>query len=542
MPLLFVKDLSVCFQNSKQDKIIAVKNVTFSLEKGQTTALVGESGSGKSVSALSLLGLLPYPQASHPSGDITFKDIPLMSQGRLSDEKILRGVRGHYVGMVFQEPMTALNPLHTIEKQLTETMLLHLGLTAKQSRQRALDLLKLVNFQEAQDRLNAYPHQLSGGQRQRVMIAMAIACEPELLIADEPTTALDVTVQSSVLTLIKDLQKRLNMGLILISHDLNIVRKMANEVLVMRQGEVVEKSNVRDLFETPKHAYTRHLLASEPKGHPEPVFSKSPTILTLQNNCVEFVLQKGFLIPKKTLQAVKDVSFSLKKGETLGIVGESGSGKSTLVYSLLKLLEGNGKSKGEVFFHENALHTFTQKQFRPLRPQLQIVFQDPFGSLNPRFSISEIIAEGLTVHHPNLSSKEVDKKVATIIDEVGLDPESRHRYPHEFSGGQRQRVAIARALILQPEIVFLDEPTSALDRSIQGEVIELLRNLQKRYQLSYVFISHDLKVIRAMSHRVIVMKDGSIVEQGDTETLFNNPSHPYTKKLLEAAVNIIGDT
>jgi microcin C transport system ATP-binding protein len=529
MTLLTVKDLSVRFSPHGAATVDVVRHVSFSLEQGKTLALVGESGSGKSVSALSIMGLLPYPMASHPSGSIQFEGQELLNRG----EDFLRQYRGNQIGMIFQEPMTALNPLHTIEQQIAESLIIHKKLTIKQARSRVIELLNLVGFPDGKDRLNAYPHQLSGGQRQRVMIAMALACEPKLLIADEPTTALDVTIQAGIIQLIQSLQTQFNMGLLLISHDLNMVAKIADSIAVMKQGEIVEKGTTQQILHTPQHSYTQALIAAEPSGSPLTV-PQEEIVIQAQNIEVGFKRSAAWFWQKPTLfKAVNDVSLTLKRGETLGIVGESGSGKSTLVYSLLRLLPSTGK----IVFCGQAIESLTMKQMRPLRKQLQIIFQDPFSSLNPRLSISQIIAEGLEVHS-QLSPSEIEHEVISILKEVGLSEDVRHRYPHEFSGGQRQRIAIARALILRPEVLVLDEPTSALDRSIQADVINLLRSLQKKYNLSYLFISHDLKVIKAISHRIMVMKNGKVVEQGPTDQIVAQPQSPYAKKLMDAAFGL----
>ena len=533
MTLLKVENLSVHFHRRDQPPTEAVKSVSFSLKQGETLALVGESGSGKSVSALSILGLLPYPMASHPTGSILFEGQELLN----APEADLRKVRGHDIGMIFQEPMTALNPLHSLEKQIAEPLLIHKGMTKIQAKDRVIELLHLVGFADGVNRLQAYPHQLSGGQRQRVMIAMALACEPKLLIADEPTTALDVTIQAGILDLIRRLQEQFKMGLLLISHDLGMVAKMAKTVAVMREGEVVEQGRTSLVLKKPKHPYTQHLLACEPKGHPAPVPKSRSPILTTTDIEVTFKGQKKSWIARGSadVKAVDGISFSVVSGETVGIVGESGSGKSTLAYAVLRLV----KCKGEIDFCGTQLQGLSRGAIRHLRPQMQIIFQDPFSSLNPRLSVGQIVAEGLEIHHKNLGRKAIDEQVQTILQEVGLSPEARHRYPHEFSGGQRQRIAIARALILKPKLLILDEPTSALDRSIQAEVIELLRDLQKRYQLAYLFISHDLKVVRAMSHRIIVMQDGRIVEEGETEKIFTTPKQIYTKTLIHASFDIL---
>lgn len=511
MTLLTVSNLSVQFRINLQEPFDALKSVSFSLDKGDTLALVGESGSGKTITALSILKLLPYPLAHHPSGSILFEGQELLS----ADEKKLRQIRGNRIAMIFQEPMTALNPLHTIEQQIQEVLFLHKNLSKEAARNRVIELLQLVGFRDGITRLNAYPHQLSGGQRQRVMIAMALACEPALLIADEPTTALDVTIQAEILKLIKELQQRFGMALLLISHDLGMVTKMASRIAVMRHGEVVEQGKTTEILKNPQHNYTQHLLASEPYGHPAPIQPQAPITLACKDISVSFQSQSW--LQKKTPQvcAVNNVSLSVKQGETLGIVGESGSGKSTLAYAILRLLP----CKGEMSFESHLLHQLKHHELRPLRQKMQIIFQDPFSSLNPRLSVGQIIAEGLQVHTSYLSPEERQKRVTTILQEVDLDPGLYHRYPHEFSGGQRQRIAIARALVLNPHLLILDEPTSALDRSVQAEVIELLRQLQEKHHITYLFISHDLKVVRAMSHRVIVMQQGQVVETGLTEDI-----------------------
>jgi len=533
MTLLQVNQLSVHFHSPNQAPVEAVDHVSFSLNHGETLALVGESGSGKSVSALSILGLLPYPMASHPSGSILFEGQELLN----APEATLRKVRGHDIGMIFQEPMTALNPLHTLEKQIAEPLLIHKGMTKAQAKGRVIELLHLVGFGDGAKRLDAYPHQLSGGQRQRIMIAMALACEPKLLIADEPTTALDVTIQTGILELISGLQKQFQMGLLLISHDLGMVAKMAKTIAVMREGKVVEKGSTATVLRKPKHPYTKHLIESEPKGHPEPISKSASPIMTINDLYVTFKGQKKSWISRGSsdVRAVEGVSFSLVEGETVGIVGESGSGKSTLAYAVLRLVD----SKGQINFSGTELEGLPRWAVRPFRPQMQIIFQDPFSSLNPRLSVGQIVAEGLEIHQKHLSKGDIDKQVRHILQEVGLPADSRNRYPHEFSGGQRQRIAIARALILKPKLLILDEPTSALDRSIQAEIIDLLRDLQKRYKLAYLFISHDLKVVRTMSHRIIVMKEGRIVEEGVAEKLITQPKNSYTKTLMHASFDIL---
>jgi len=531
--LLQVQNLSTHFHRPNQPSTEAVKEVSFSLNQGETLALVGESGSGKSVSALSILGLLPYPMAFHPTGSILFQGKELLNAPEVS----LRQIRGHDIGMIFQEPMTALNPLHTIEKQIAESLLVHKGMSKTQARNRVIELLHLVGFPDGINRLQAYPHQLSGGQRQRVMIAMALACEPKLLIADEPTTALDVTIQASILDLINRLQQQFQMGLLLISHDLGMVAKMAQTIVVMQNGEVVEYGPTEKVLQQPCHPYTKHLIKAEPSGHPSPIPLPQKPVLKTEDLYVTFKGRKKswFTGGISDIKAVDGVSFDLRAGETIGIVGESGSGKSTLAYAILRLVE----SQGHIYFNGVNLQGLSRRSLRPLRQQMQIIFQDPFSSLNPRLSITQIIAEGLQVHQRHLSSQTIDENVQKILEEVGLPKEARYRYPHEFSGGQRQRLAIARALILKPKLLILDEPTSALDRSIQAEIIKLLRDLQTRYQLAYLFISHDLKVVRAMSHQIMVMKEGKIIEEDETEILFTNPQKPYTQSLIQASFGIL---
>lgn len=522
--LLEINDLSISFDGAER----AVDGLSLSISKGQTLALVGESGSGKSVSALSILRLLDERHASYPTGRIAFQGENMLSVS----QKRLRQIRGRKISMIFQEPMTSLNPLHTVEKQISETLALHLGLKEAKARARCIELLELVGIPAAEERLSSYPHQLSGGQKQRVMIAMALANEPDLLIADEPTTALDVTVQKQVLELLRELQHKLGMAILLITHDLSIVRRYADQVVVMERGKVVESSATEALFENPQHAYTRKLLDAEPPSSPSSVALQDQPLLEVSGLDVRFITKRSlFGKPKAWFQAVNNNSFSLNRGETLGIVGESGSGKTTIGHALLKLTA----STGSVRLAGKEIGQLTQKQFRPYRSQIQIVFQDPFGSLSPRMSIAEIVREGLEIHSP-ATPEEQDRRVIQALTDVGLDPDARHRYPHEFSGGQRQRIAIARALVLQPELIILDEPTSALDRTVQKQVIHLLRDLQEKYGLSYVFISHDLAVVRALSHKLLVLKSGKIVEYGDASDIFHQPRHEYTQELLSASL------
>ena len=527
--LLTVRNLGVEFRGANA-AVPAVKGVSFDIAKGETLALVGESGSGKSVTALSILQLLPYPMARHPTGSIRFQGTELMG----ADERTLRGVRGDRIAMIFQEPMTSLNPLHTIEQQVNETLFLHKGLDRAAARKRTLELLRLVGIPTPEKRLGAYPHELSGGQRQRVMIAMALANEPDLLIADEPTTALDVTIQAQILELLKDLQQRFGMALLLITHDLGVVRKMADRVCVMNKGEIVEQAAVADLFVRPKHPYTQKLLAAEPKGNPLTPPTDARAVMTASDIKVHFPIKKGLL--RRTVdyvRAVDGVSVDVREGHTVGVVGESGSGKTTLGLALLRL----HASQGAIRFDGKDIQGLSAGEVRPLRREMQVVFQDPYGSLSPRLSVGQIVGEGLKIHGMG-SARERDAMVAKVLEEVGLDPDSRHRYPHEFSGGQRQRIAIARALVLKPKFVVLDEPTSALDMSVQAQIVDLLRDLQARYNLAYLFISHDLRVVRALSSHVIVMKDGKVVEQGPVRQIFETPREEYTRALLAAAFNL----
>ncbi|WP_191488960.1 ABC transporter ATP-binding protein [Pseudomonas sp. FEN] len=523
--LIEVRDLAVEFVVGEQRQRV-VENVSFDIRRGETLALVGESGSGKSVTAHSILRLLPYPLAHHPSGTIQYSGQDLLTL----NEKTIRHIRGNRIAMIFQEPMTSLNPLHSIEKQINEVLGIHKGLTGKVATRRTLELLELVGIAEPHKRLKALPHELSGGQRQRVMIAMALANEPELLIADEPTTALDVTVQLKILELLKELQARLGMALLLISHDLNLVSRIAHRVCVMQRGRIVEQADCEALFRAPQHPYTCELLSAEPRG--EPALTKvGEPLLEVDDLKVWFPIKKGLL--RSTVDHVKAVDgihFSLPRGQTLGIVGESGSGKSTLGLAILRLIG----SQGDIRFEGQSLSCLSQQQVRPLRREMQVVFQDPFGSLSPRMCISQIVGEGLRIHKIG-NEQEQEAAIIAALKEVGLDPESRNRYPHEFSGGQRQRIAIARALVLKPALILLDEPTSALDRTVQRQVVELLRSLQIKYNLTYLFISHDLAVVKALSHQLMVVKHGKAVEQGDAREIFAAPQHPYTKQLLEAA-------
>lgn len=529
-PLLSVKNLSVNFQ-TPDGVFEAVKHVSFNLEKGKSLALVGESGSGKSVTAKSIMQLLSYPPASHPNGSIMFQGNELVG----APESFMRTVRGDKIGMIFQEPLSALNPLHNIEKQIGEILELHKGLTGKAKRARIIELMEKVGLANLTSRLNAYPHELSGGQRQRVMIAMALANDPDLLIADEPTTALDVTVQAQILELLRQLQDTMGMALLLISHDLHVVEKMVDDVCVMKHGEIVESAPVKTLFKSAKNEYTKKLLSAQPSGKVLKEDKNAEELLCATNMQVHFPLKKNFFGKAVSyVKAVDDISISVKRGQTLGVVGESGSGKSTLGFALLHLV----KSKGRVVFQGQDISNLSPRQFRPYRSDMQIVFQDPFGSLSPRMSIGQIIGEGLGIHNKDLSAQEKDDLIVEALKEVHLDPATRHRYPHEFSGGQRQRVSIARALILKPEFIVMDEPTSALDMSVQAEVVDLLRELQEKHTLTYMFISHDLRVVRALSHNIIVMKDGKVVEQGSTAAVFDNPQKDYTKNLMRAAIEL----
>jgi microcin C transport system ATP-binding protein len=528
--LLSIRDLSVSF-DTPDGEVAAVRHLSFDLDTGETVALVGESGSGKSVSALSIVQLLPYPPARHPSGSILFRGAEMVGAA----EPMLRRVRGNRIAMIFQEPMTSLNPLHTIEKQVNEVLFVHKGLGRAAAHARTLELLRLVGLPDAERRLGAYPHQLSGGERQRVMIAMALANEPDLLIADEPTTALDVTIQAQILALLRELKARFGMALLLITHDLTIVGKMADRVCVMTRGEIVEAGPTAEVFDHPRHDYTRRLLAAEPKGRPNPAPPDAPVVMAAKDVKVWFPIKSG-LFRRTTgwVKAVDGIDVTVREGHTVGVVGESGSGKTTLGLALLRLQT----SKGRVTFEGRDLQALSARELRPLRRQMQVVFQDPYGSLSPRLSIAQIIEEGLRVHRLGESPAARRAMIDEALMEVGLDPASRDRYPHEFSGGQRQRVAIARALVLRPRFIVLDEPTSALDMSVQAQIVDLLRELQARHTLAYLFISHDLRVVRALSDEVIVMRAGRVVEAGPTAEVFAEPREAYTKALLAAALDL----
>jgi microcin C transport system ATP-binding protein len=529
-PLLDVRDLSVAFTQGGRE-MLAVDQISFQIRRGECVALVGESGSGKSVSALSVLKLLPYPTASHPSGAIRFKGEELLG---LSENGI-RHVRGNDITIIFQEPMTSLNPLHTIEKQIGEILHLHKNIRGVEARARIVDLLTQVGIADPQTRLGAYPHQLSGGQRQRVMIAMALANEPDLLIADEPTTALDVTVQAQILKLLKSIQTRMGMSMLFITHDLGIVRRIADRVCVMSRGKIVEQGPVEQVFTQPEHPYTRALLAAEPKPDPAPAHPDAPVIVEADDVKVWFPIKRGLM--RKVvghIKAVDGVSIKIRQGETLGVVGESGSGKTTLGLALLRLIS----SQGPIVFLGRDIQGLKSKAMRPIRRDMQIVFQDPFGSLSPRMSISDIIAEGIGVHAPHLNEDEVDRKVVQALHDVGLDPNTRFRYPHEFSGGQRQRISIARAIVLEPRFVVLDEPTSALDMLFQAQMVDLLRDIQRKRDLTYLFISHDLRVVAALASHLVVMRHGKVVEEGLASELFANPKTDYTRALFAAAFRI----
>ena len=525
--VLDVRDLHVTF-NQDGEETRAVRGVSFTVCRGETVALVGESGSGKSVTALSTVSLLPA--SARVTGSATYEGDEMIG----ADRDKLRDVRGNDISFIFQEPMTSLNPLHTIERQIGESLALHQGLTGDKARARILELLNMVGIREPESRLRSYPHQLSGGQRQRVMIAMALANGPDLLIADEPTTALDVTIQAQILELLADLKQRENMSLLFITHDLGIVRKIADRVCVMKDGEIVESGPTERIFTAPEHPYTRKLLAAEPTGRPDPVPADTEPLARTEDLRVWFPIQRGFL--RRTvghIKAVNDATIDVRAGETLGIVGESGSGKTTLALAIMRLIS----SKGAIWYAGQNIQGWKSRELRRLRRDMQIVFQDPFGSLSPRMSVGQIVAEGLTVHEID-PSRDRRELVAEILTEVGLRPEMMDRYPHEFSGGQRQRIAIARAMILRPKLLVLDEPTSALDMTVQVQIVELLRRLQRKYKLAYLFISHDLRVVRALSHKVIVMRQGDIVEAGDAVTIFDAPETEYTRALMAAALNL----
>ncbi len=527
--LVDVRNLSVAFHGA--DGPHAVRNISFDIKPGETLALVGESGSGKTVSALSIIRLLPEGAAHHPTGEIFFKGENLLRRPASK----MREIRGDQISMIFQEPMTSLNPLHTIEQQVGEVLRVHRGMSGRAARMRVLDLLSKVGIDDPEGRLASYPHQLSGGQRQRVMIAMALANEPDLLIADEPTTALDVTIQAQILELLLQLKAEFGMAMLLITHDLGIVRKMAERVCVMNNGEIVERGDTDELFRNPKHAYTKHLLASEPRGRPSPVKPGAPVVLETDDLKVWFPIKRGVL--RRTvghIKAVDGLSLQVRQGETVGVVGESGSGKTTLGLALLRLVS----STGPIVYLGNRIEAYSARSMRPLRKQMQVVFQDPYGSLSPRMSIGQIIGEGLAIQNPNLKREERHARVARALKEVGLPADVQDRYPHEFSGGQRQRIAIARAMVLEPKFVVLDEPTSALDVSVQAQIVDLLRELQERHELAYLFISHDLRVVRALANKVIVMRGGKVVESGSADEIFNNPQTDYTKALLAAAFEL----
>ena len=532
-PFLKVEDLSVTFRVEDRE-IPAVRGVSFDIDRGETLALVGESGSGKSVTALSVLQLLPYPKASHPTGSIRVDGEETVGAA----EPVLRSIRGNRISMIFQEPMTSLNPLQTIERQINEILSVHRGMEAQAARARTLELLRLVGLQNAEQRLDAYPHQLSGGQRQRVMIAMALANEPELLIADEPTTALDVTVQAQVLALLRSLQERLGMAILLITHDLGIVEHMADRICVMSDGELVETGDTRSVFGSPRHAYTRMLISAEPGGRKSRPPPDAPEVVAGDGVKVHFPIKAGiFRRTVDHVRAVDGVSLAVRKRHTVGVVGESGSGKTTLGLALLRLI----KSGGAIRFDGQAIQGRGFKDLRPLRREMQIVFQDPFASLSPRLSAGQIVEEGLLVHGLGGTYEERRRIIGEALREVGLDPDIQDRYPHEFSGGQRQRIAIARAMVLKPRFVVLDEPTSALDRSVQAQIVDLLRDLQERHDLAYLFISHDLKVVRALADEIIVMRDGKVVEQGPADRVFEDPQTAYTKALMAAAFDLAAD-
>lgn len=530
-PLLEVKNLYVNFKLPSHT-FNAVKGVNFEIKKGETLAIVGQSGSGKSITAMSILQLLPYPMATHPRGQIFYNGQDIISMSK----KQLLSVRGNLISMVFQEPMTALNPLQTIYTQIAETIFIHFPKTTKkQAKKRVIELLNIVHLPRAKERINSYPHELSGGQLQRVIIAMALANNPELLIADEPTTALDVTVQQQILELLMELQDKFKMAILFITHDFTVVRKIADRVCVMQKGKIVEQGTTKQVLSRPKHSYTKLLLKSNIRGEKKSHNKHSPVILDAEKINVTFTLKKSFFgTPLSILQAVKDISLSIKQGQTIGIVGESGSGKSTLGKAILQLLEKENVNIKSLKFEDKNIINLNAKETKAMRKEMQLVFQDPFGSLSPRMTINDILLEGLDVHFPKLNKKEKYSLIKQVIKDVGLKLDMLNRYPHEFSGGQRQCIAIARVIILRPKFLFLDEPTSALDRNVQAQIIDLLRSLQKKYNLTYLFISHDLSVIKSLSDSVIVMKDGEVVEQGTIKQIFNKPKKQYTKNLLKA--------
>ncbi|NIF22939.1 microcin C ABC transporter ATP-binding protein YejF [Candidatus Pantoea multigeneris] len=528
-PLLSINHLSLAFRQGDQLRPV-VNDLSLQIDAGETLALVGESGSGKSVTALSVMQLLPAANVRYTSGEILFAGDDVLK----ASERTLRGLRGNQMAMIFQEPMVSLNPLHTVEKQLYEVLSLHRGMRREAARGEILSWLDRVGIRQPLSRLQDFPHQLSGGERQRIMIAMALLTQPRLLIADEPTTALDVTVQAQILHLLRELQRELNMAMLFITHNLNIVRQLAQRVTVMRDGRALESSTATALFQHPAHPYTRELLAAEPEGRALPLAADAAVLLKVRSLQVSFPRKSGLFKRKVADKVVLNaLSFTLRRGESLGLVGESGSGKSTAALALLRLL----RAQGEVWFDDHPLHQLSRKQLLPLRKRIQVVFQDPNSSLNPRMTVQQIIAEGLSVHQPDLSAAEQEEKVKAVMAEVGLDVESRQRYPAEFSGGQRQRIAIARALILEPQLIILDEPTSSLDRSVQKQVLTLLRRLQQQRQLAYLFISHDLQVVRSLCHQLVVLRQGEVVEQGDCETLFSAPGTDYTRELLASALD-----
>ena len=530
MSLLEIDRLGVSFRVEGGD-VAAVRGASLRVDRGETVALVGESGSGKSVTALSVLQLLPYPRARHPSGSIAFDGEELVG----APPRVLSNIRGNRISMVFQEPMTSLNPLHTVEKQITETLMLHKGLSATRARARCLELLGLVRIPDPEQRLKSWPHQLSGGQRQRVMIAMALANEPDLLIADEPTTALDVTVQAQILQLLRDLQRDMGMAILLITHDLTIVRNVAARVYVMTEGEIVEQGETAAVYAAPQHPYTRKLLAAQPTATPPAADDGAPEVVATDDLRIWFPIRRGVL--RRTvghIKAVDGVSVTLRAGQTVGVVGESGSGKTTLGMALLRLIS----SDGPIRFEGARIDGLKSSALRPLRRRMQVVFQDPFSSLSPRLSVYQIVEEGMRVHGIGGDDDERRQLVAEALAEVGVDPLAMDRYPHEFSGGQRQRIAIARALVLKPRFLVLDEPTSALDMTVQAQIVDLLRDLQREHGLAYLFISHDLRVVRALANHVVVLRAGRAVEHGPAQEVFDNPRTDYTRALMAAAFEI----